>query len=287
MPVSRPQSDLVFELGKWTVTTTRDFGPRITGAWRAGLPNMFARLPPSNRIELANSDPFVFRGGHRVWAAPETPSVTYANDDHHCIIANAEALAIQAPPDAAGITKELVVQADGDELIVDQKLTNAGGRPITVAVWGITQFRLGGVAILPLGPPSNDDLLQADRSLVLWPYTRLDDPRIGVTPDAVLLDAISGPRLKLGVGPAPGALGYFSDGALFRKSINSTRALAYPDRGAVGQVFVNDIFCELESVDSLASIEPGESTSSREIWSLDPCPDLVSVLGTMGLEDRA
>ncbi len=90
-----------------------------------------------------------------------------------------------------------------------------------------------------------------------------------------MITADAGPRLKLGSGPDPGRLGYFVDGRLFIKVVTSSvEAEIHPDRGAVGQVFVDDRFCELESVGPLTELEPGATCSLVERWELVPCPDL-------------
>ena len=90
-----------------------------------------------------------------------------------------------------------------------------------------------------------------------------------------MITAAAGPRLKLGSGPAPGRLGYLLDGHLFTKAVTAAGdGERRPDRGAVGQVFVDDRFCELESVGPLTDLEPGATGSLVERWELAPCRDL-------------
>lgn len=260
-------------IGPYRITAATAFGPRLLDLSIDGAGELFARLPPEVAVAHPAGD-FHFRGGHRLWAGPERPPITYAPDDHACVVTTeVDGLAVEAPPDAAGLIKRLDVSLTEGGLSVDHRLTNGGAFELRVAPWAITQFALGGTALLPLGAAADPDALQPDRSLVLWPYTRLTDHRISWSDRTVAIDASPGPRLKLGSGPNPGRLGYLRDGFLFLKEIE-TAIGDYPDRGAVGQVFVAERFCELETVGALSVLTPGDTAVHRETWRLLPCGDL-------------
>jgi hypothetical protein len=268
---------VAIRLGPYLVEAATRFGPRLVSLRREKGPELFAQLGDDVAIDLPDSEPFRFHGGHRLWAAPEVPAITYAPDDHTCVVsAGDDELTITAPADGAGLVKQLTVSLDGNRLVVDHRLTNASSAPASVAAWAITQFRLGGVALLPTGPRDEPDGLQADRSLVMWPYTNLADARLSWEERAAMVEAVAGPRFKIGSGPSPGRLGYLIDRQLFTKELPPARAGAYPDRGAVGQVFVDDFFCELESVGPIVALEPGSPTIHREVWEVTDCPDLAT-----------
>ncbi|MDX1436797.1 MAG: hypothetical protein R3335_08305, partial [Anaerolineales bacterium] len=56
----------------------------------------------------------------------------------------------QGPDAATGIRKSMRVELLGDGfVVVDHQIANTGSGPIETAPWAITQFRVGGVAILP------------------------------------------------------------------------------------------------------------------------------------------
>lgn len=261
-------------IGPYRITAATAFGPRLLGVSIDGAGDLFARLPADVVIESATGD-FHLRGGHRLWAGPERPPITYASDDHACVVTTGlDALTVEAPPDAAGLIKRLDVSlTEGGGLSVDHRLTNDGASEICVAPWAITQLALGGTALLPVGAAARHDGPQPDRSLVLWPYTSLTDSRISWSDRTVAIDASPGPRLKLGSGPNPRRLGYLRDGFLFMKEIEAATG-DYPDRGAVGQVFVAEQFCELETVGVLALLAPGDTATHRETWHLTACADL-------------
>ncbi|MEE8405784.1 MAG: hypothetical protein V3S32_01390 [Acidimicrobiia bacterium] len=135
--------------------------------------------------------------GHRLWAAPEEPSVSYAPDGHECqIVASDGAVTIKAPPDSAGLVKTLEIHKRNELLQIAHHLENTNESPMRLAGWGISQFRLGGWAMLPSGAKRHSDGLQADRTISVWPYTEPSDPRISWASRGVEIEASAGPRLK-------------------------------------------------------------------------------------------
>ena len=126
--------------------------------------------------------------------------------------------------------------------------------------WGITQFRLGGVALLPTGALGSPDRVSGrpkSRRLAIHQPGR--SPSLLARSGPQSSRPLAGPRFKIGSGPSPGRLGYLIDRQLFTKEIPPAGAGTYPDRGAVAQVFVDDSFCELESVGPIVALEPGSS----------------------------
>ena len=256
-------------LGPYEVEAAQEFGPRITSLRRESGPQFLARLDDAVTLPHSAGTVYRLRGGHRLWAAPEIPSITYAPDDHGCVVTeDTEALSITAPPDVVGLAKELHVSLEEEQLRVDHRLINTSNRSLEIGSWAITQVRLGGEATLPI--PASNEGLQADRSLVLWPYTRLDDERIEMHSDHVRIRGLTGPPLKLGSGPDAGWLEYRLDGWCFRKrAVGSTEGV-YADRGAICQVYVKDAFLELETLGPIIRLGPGESLDHREMWEIVP-----------------
>lgn len=271
-------AEATHRLGDYSVTVAEDFGPRVLGFRRDGGPEMLVRLGAESSLE-SPAGTVHFRGGHRMWVAPEEPRLSHVPDDEPCEIEVHDGhIRIRGPVDAAGFIKELEVWESGGSLVVDHRLHRSAPEPVKVAPWGITQLPPGGVALLPLVGESGSPY-QADRSLVLWPYSSLADERLAFRERAVLIDARGGPQIKLGAGPAPGRLGYLRDGWLFTKSVTPADGPAsYPDRGAVGQVYVNDSFCELETLGRLTVMAAGDVVEHRETWQAIECPDAGAAL---------
>lgn len=249
-----------------TLVTTVSIGPRIMGLFGAGS-NVLAVLPDAT-LERPGGPPFRLVGGHRLWAAPELPELTYEPDERPCTATPVDGgLRVEAPADGAGLVKALQIRAAGAGWIVDHELRNEGDRPIVLAPWAITQLRPGGRAELPLGLRGSGP--QADRSLVLWPYTDLDDPRLHLERDAIGVDVVPGAGpLKVGVAPGEGRLVYRLDGEVFEKRVAVDDAGPHADRGAAVQVYVRDDFCELETLGPLTELRPGGSARHRETWTI-------------------
>lgn len=279
-----PGTPWEFELGPYRMAAATTFGPRLIGLRCAGSPELLARLPDDLGIERPDSRPFRFRGGHRLWAGPEVPATTYAPDDEPCEVTRESGrVTITGPPDEAGFAKQISVTWDGDLLQVDHLLGNRGPAARRVAPWAVTQFPLGGTALLPLGAGAPADSYQADRRVIVWPYTSLQDDRIGWKRGAVALAARPGPRIKLGSGPRTRRLGYHRAGWLFVKEIpDADDARPYADLGAVGQVFSGEYFCELESLGPLVDLEPGASVAHRESWLVGPCANVDQAWALLG-----
>jgi len=252
--------------GGVTVTVTTSVGPRVLGL-TAGERNIMAVLPGMG-LERPDGGRFPFFGGHRLWAAPEIPDVTYQPDDRPCAVTEVEGgVRVEAQTDGAGLVKALSVRRSVGGWSVDHEIGNASGRAVTVAPWAITQLRPGGTAFLPLPPRGQGP--QADRALVLWPYTDPTDPRIHVERGGVSIrSGPSRPALKLGVAPGNGPLTYRIGAEVFEKRIDVDPEAAYADRGAALQVYMCDDFCELETLGPLITLEPGGSVTHRERWTL-------------------
>ncbi len=252
------------------VIVTTSVGPRVL-ALETPEGNPFAVLPDAG-ITRPDGSRYRFLGGHRLWTAPEIPEITYEADERPSRVeAVGDGVAVEAPADGAGLIKRLEIRPSAGGWIVDHRLTNGSGSTMTVAPWAITQLRLGGEVIIPIGPSADGPT--ADRSLVLWPYTDLGDPRLRFGRDEVRIDAVPGPApLKLGIAPGSGRVAYRMDGGLFGKhvEVDPDPGAAAPDRGAAIQAYLCDEFCELETVGPLRAIEPGASVGHRERWTFEP-----------------
>lgn len=249
-----------------SLVVTVSAGPRILGL-EVGEGNLMA-VVPEEALELPDGRVHRLLGGHRLWVAPEVPSVTYEPDDVPCTATElADGLRVDAPPDGAGIGKALEIRRDDGSWVVDHEVRNGSGGEITLAPWALTQLRLGGEVTLPIGPRREGPT--ADRSLVLWPYTDLGDPRIRFGPGAVTIEALArGPRLKLGAAPSDARVAYRVGSVTFEKRIEIEPEAEYADRGAAVQVFVCDAFVELETLAPLRTLQPGAVATHRERWTI-------------------
>lgn len=255
-----------------TVAVATGFGPRIVGLTPTGGPNLLAELGDLG-IDLDDGRRFVFRGGHRLWVAPEVPAITYQPDDMP-VAASQDHAATMVQGTIGAIEKSIAVEpaVSGALVTVDHSVTNAGDVAIAVAPWAITQLRPGGVALLPLDVDAGDDRgLQASHAVVGWRYT--DWTVLGSVAGSVLsMDGRRSTPTKVGTSLGRGWLAYTWDGWLFAKYARPSFP-AGVDHGAQAQIYANSDFVELETLGALVTLEPGATTAHREVWRIWQAPE--------------
>lgn len=245
---------------------------RILGLTPKGKTNLLADMSHQPPIATPYGD-FHFRGGHRLWHSPEAMPRTYVPDTGELKIKelpDGVFLETQTEP-GTGIRKcmEIRLAANKPSITITHTLINDGLWAVEFAPWAITQFRLGGTAILPM-PIGNVDPsgLLPNRQLSFWPYTRIGDPRLKLRDDFIFFHADALPPFKMGYFNPHGWLAYYIDGILFRKTFPAQTEATYPDNNCNAELYCNDQFIELESLGNLTEVLPGKSVSHVEIWEL-------------------
>ena len=243
----------------------------------------------NNKLATPYGD-FYFRGGHRLWHAPEAMPRTYIPDNEGAVTTEIPGgCRIDQPTEAwTNIAKSLEIRLNPDrpQVIVRHELRNDGPWTVELAPWALSMLRLGGVAIFPQ-PVGNTDPagLLANRQLTIWPYTQLNDPRLLLRDDCILIRATpSLPPIKIGYFNPHGWEAYWIDGVLFVKRFDAIQGAEYPDGGCNAETYCNHEFIELETLGATTKIAPGATVVHNETWefydSLDQSfiPDAVKVL---------
>lgn len=246
-----------------------------------GKSNLFADLEQTPvKTPYGN---FFFRGGHRLWHSPEAMPRTYIPDNEGAMVGDIpNGVRIEMPAEAwTHIAKSIEIKLNPDQpqVILRHELRNAGAWTVEFAPWALTMFRQGGVGIFPQPVGNIDEAgLLSNRQLVLWPYTRIGDPRLTLRDDFILIHATpSLPPIKFGYFNPYGWAGYWFNGILFVKRFNVPLNVSYPDHGCNVESYCNDRFIELETLGPLTKLEPGEFVSHTETWELYTTlvPDLI------------
>lgn len=245
----------------------------IVGLLPSGKPNMFADLSSLPPITTSYGD-FYFHGGHRLWHSPEAMPRTYipnAGDLNITEIPDGVILEAQTEP-GTGIRKRIEIKLDSNKpsVTLTHTLTNNGLWPVELAPWTITQFRLGGTAILPM-PVGNVDHagLLPNRQFSFWPYAQINDQRLQLRDDFILFKAdASLPPFKMSYFNPHGWMAYWIDGVLFRKTIEVRNDAPHPDNNSNAELYCNDKFIELETLAPLKTLKPGDSATHAETWDI-------------------
>lgn len=255
---------------KLAVTTGR--GPRVLFWGWAGdsAANLFAEVPEF--VERG----FTFLGGHRLWAAPESFERTYRPDDTPpTLYEQLDGLTLTTPPDRDGLVKELGLSmaSDAARVTVSHALRNTGREPLDLAPWALSMLRLGGVMLLPQprGRVDADGLLP-NRRLILWPYSRIADPRLHLGDQVIRIHAEPAPANKIGYLSHHGWLAYWLDGTLFSTRFDPRPGAVYPDQGCNVECYFDHRFIEMETLGPLVRLRPGQTTHHVETWQLDHTP---------------
>ena len=244
---------------------------RIMALTPAGKTNLLADMSAAPPLPTPYGD-FRFLGGHRLWHAPEAMPRTYIPDTPVTVTEIPNGVLLEAQTElGTGIRKRIEIQLTADQPSVTLKhtLINDGLWAVELAPWAITQFRLGGVAILPLQTEQVDEAgLLPNRQLSFWTYSRLDDPRLSLRDDFILFHAEALPPFKIGYFNPHGWLGYYMDGVLFKKKFNAQNYAAYPDNNSNAELYGDNRFVELESLAPLMKLKPGAEVHHQETWEV-------------------
>jgi hypothetical protein len=245
---------------------------RIVRLFPKDKENIFAELK-REPVSTPFGD-FYFRGGHRLWHAPEDMPRTYIPDNVGGEVSNIpKGVRIQMPTEPwTNITKAIEIELNPEkpQVILRHELRNDSPWPIEFAPWALSMFKQGGVGIFPQPIGNIDEFgLLSNRNLSLWPYMEINDPRLVLRDDFILVQATpSQTPIKFGYYNSHGWMGYWINGTLFIKRFTSNPQVKYPDNGCNAESYCNHEFIELESLGELAWVEPGESVFHNELWEI-------------------
>ena len=250
-----------------------DAGPRLVRISLTGRPGNLLAETPSLGWETPHGR-YSIRGGHRLWAAPEV-AARPSRPDHEGLTGTplADGARLFGPFETpTGLRKVIDVHLPPGrpQVFLHHQITNEGAQAVELAPWAITMLRPGGVAILPQpDEPLDPDGLQPNRSLVLWPLTSWDDPRLRLAEQSILIESRpAGRAAKFGTFCRQGWIGYLMETALFVKRFEAQPGRPHADRGCNAEIYAAGDYLELESLGPLQRLAPGESAEHLEAWEL-------------------
>jgi hypothetical protein len=266
---------LSLESDEIDVVIPTNIGPRVLRAGLKGQGNLFYNKPES--MGMSGEDTFVLRGGHRLWAAPESRPNTYEPDNFPIDVEQLDGgkgLRLTGPVDerpGVMLQKELALELLGENTLrATNTLINRGESVVCTAPWALTVMNHGGYGVIPLPPKGShpEDLLPS-YTIIPWDYTDFSLPlwefregRIGLnTPQN------SVPQ-KVGLSRFPGWYGYWQEAGSFVKYAEIDPAKSYPDLNAAFETFTNSVMLEMETLAPWVSLGPGDRSSHVEFWGV-------------------
>ena len=251
-----------------------DYGPRIIRYAPVGGENVLAEMPPREGKETPFGEPWHPYGGHRLWHAPEHPTRTYWPDNsplQRSVEGNTVTV-VQPVEGNTGLKKSMRVtlSPQGSEVTVVHRIDNCGVFDVELALWALTVMAAGGTGIFPQAPfrPFPEKLVP-ERPLVLWPYTRLHDPRWTFGDRFFLLrqDTTCKDPQKIGFFNEEGWIAYRRGDVLFVKRY-APQPGPHVDFGCNTETYTDNAMLELETLSPLVRIPPGGGAEHVERWFL-------------------
>ncbi|MGC9973461.1 MAG: hypothetical protein ABSE56_23040 [Bryobacteraceae bacterium] len=259
--------------GEIELVVTSDVGPRIIRFAFLGGQNLFKEYP--EQLGKSGEPDYQFRGGHRLWVAPETLATSWAPDNVPVRIAiDGGVLEATEPVEpSTGLQKQLVIRmaSSGSGVEVLHRVKNTTPWVIEFAPWAMSMMAQGGTAITGFPPRGkHPEALLPTNPLVLWAYTDLSDSRWRFTRKYLALrqdPRISEPQKIGGFNPKTW-LAYLLGADLFLKQTSADPARTYPDFGCSFETFTNADMLEIETLGPIAKVPPGAVVEHLERWSL-------------------
>lgn len=256
--------------GDFRIAVTTKVGPRIIGGFIGGSPNIFRVMPDESLPDCPTG--FRLYGGHRLWHSPEAMPRSYAADNAPVAVAERKDGAVEFSSgieELTGIEKSITVRPLGEERFeLTHRLINRGAWPIELAPWALSVMAPGGMAVLPLHRDLEANRFAPDRFVIAWPYSDLDDPRLTLGREFILLrqDTEAAGPCKIGLNCQDGWIGYVNAGTALVKRFTHFPDAEYPDNGCSVESYSCADFCEIETVAPLYLLDPGDDARHIEVW---------------------
>lgn len=251
---------------------TLDVGPRVISYRIAQGENAFKVF--DEHLGATGEAEWKSRGGHRFWLAPEDPVLSYLPDNspvQHRVLSDCEIEVANPPTDQLRMRKvmRVALEPGSSRVTVTHRVENHGTQRFTAATWGLSVMAPGGIEIIPLpalGEHPRD--LLPNRTMILWPFTDMADPRWRWGRRFITLRQANAGPTKAGLSHTEQWIAYHRGDLLFLKTVEFDDRAVYPDRGCNFETFTNEEMLEVEALGPLVELAPGESTSHSEQWQL-------------------
>lgn len=259
--------------GEVELVCTTDVGPRIISFRFVDGTNLFKVY--EEHLGKSGEPDWQFRGGHRVWLAPEDRVMSYVADNGpvDAVVAGNTLTVTTGVEPESGLRKQISIRLaqSGTAVEVTHRIQNCRESHFRGAIWALTIMAPGGLAVTGFPPrATHEDALAPTNPIVMWAFTDLSDPRWGFLEKYLVLrqDPNNPAHTKLGHFNAKTWGAYFLNGDLFVKRYHADSSRQYPDFGCSYQTFTCAEMLELETLGPLEDMKPGSWIEQTEHWSL-------------------
>ncbi len=269
----------VISNGKAEVYVTLDLGPRIIRYAMCGKGNM---MWENTDLSVGKNGPdfdemfyegaeWKIYGGHRMWLSPEAKPRSYYPDNEPVDYEIIDGGIITKPKKqiANQVQYEITVtMAEDGAVRVKHVLTNENTFDLECAIWALSVTDQNGMLALPV--TQRDTGLLSNRTMALWPYTKMNDARVYWGEKFITLqqDPNATRAFKIGITNEDAYALLYNHDCLMVKKFDYHPDATYPDGGVCFEAYTSKYFLESESLGALVRLAPGESTEHNEYWTL-------------------
>lgn len=260
--------------GSIELVVTLDFGPRIIRAAYVGKDNfMFEDTAGKFIQDVGNGQVFHNYGGHRLWIAPETfPDTYYPDNEAVGYSINGNTVTFTPPTQETGFTLKLDVTMDEaeDKVNLRHYVTNNGNCEQRIAPWAISMLANGGHLMIPVN--DNDTGYLPNRYVVMWPYTKMNDPRVNWGDKFIVMDQTQEQAVnmdcpfKIGMSQIQSWAVYVKNNSMFMKRYTFYPDAEYPDGNCSFETYSCSDFIEMETVGTYKNLAVGDTAVHDEVW---------------------
>lgn len=211
-------------------------------------------------------------GGHRIWASPEKfPDTYYPDNEKVDYVINENAITFTAGIEkTSGFQKSIKISFDEKTSNVEviNTIKNCSDTVKSASVWAICAVAEGAECMINMLSPEKE--LVPNRSIALWPYTNISDPRLRITDKSIKVyqDKNADGALKIGANNLSGMCCAQVCGQVFSKEYKVYDGQNYPDYNCSCEIYTLGNYTEIETLSPIYEIKPSESVSHIEKWSL-------------------
>ncbi|MBL8264796.1 MAG: hypothetical protein JNL55_00400, partial [Steroidobacter sp.] len=260
------------------LVVTLEVGPRIIECSLDGGANLFKEFEQD--MGRTSGDEYLLFGGHRLWHAPEAYPRSYGLDfepveftrDGSCLRFT------QREEPSTRIQKSIAIEFLAPHRVhVSHELANRNPWAVELAPWAMTLLAAGSRLIVPQEEfRPHPQFLDPARTLTLWPYTRMNDPRVLWGERFIQLqeDGAVDQKFKLGVLNRQCWAACWVNGWLLIKTFSFDAQARYADLGCNCEFFTMPGFVEMETLGPLTRVEPQQRVAHSEVWHFWSVPSL-------------
>lgn len=263
--------------GGKTMLITVDIGPRIIFYGFDNGENIFFedindtinRDSDYIKTNLKGKGIWHIYGGHRIWKSPEYEDSYYPDNSPVKVLELSNGVSFVSDTEiTTGLQKILnIYMDDNGNATIDHIFLNQGKHTTPkIALWTLSVMDKGAKAEIPLS--TKDTGLLANRNLVLWSYTDINDKRLSIQNDKITVSQSCDAETALKIGAyVDKQVKVNIKGMIFTKDFDRKDG-DYADFHCNVECYTNKHMLEIESLSNLQSLEIGQSLMHTEHWTL-------------------